>query len=124
MARILAVEDSETVRTQLRKDLEDAGHEVIEAEDGAAGLAQFQANAGIELVISDLNMPNMDGITMCAKLHEAGHRVPIFMLTTEAVEHLKQKAKENGVVAWIVKPYSADKLTQAVAKILARAKGS
>jgi two-component system chemotaxis response regulator CheY len=119
MAKVIVVDDSETLRFQLKKDLEGAGHNVVEAVDGADGLSKIQANPDVQLILCDVNMPNMDGLTMCSKVHqlESFKEVPIFMLTTEASAEMKARAKESGVRAWITKPYVADKLLQAVGKI-------
>ena len=119
MAKILVVDDSETLRNQLRKILDEAGHQVSEAFDGVNGLEVLQNNAGIQLIICDVNMPRMDGLTMCQKVHEspALSKIPIFMLTTESNLDMKAKGKEAGVLAWITKPFSAPKLVSAVEKV-------
>ena len=116
MAKILIVDDSESVRSQLSKDLTQASHEVIAAIDGVDGLAKLKANNDIRLVICDVNMPNMDGLTMCQNVRTLPNyaTVPILMLTTEANEEMKKTAKVLGIRAWIVKPYIAQKLLSAV----------
>lgn len=120
MAKILVVDDSDTVRMQLRKDLETKGHKVLEAIDGVDGLIKLQENDGIQLVISDVNMPNMDGFAMCTKIHQDPkyQAIKIFMLTTEASALMKLKGVDAGVRAWIVKPYVTEKLLSAVEKVL------
>jgi two-component system chemotaxis response regulator CheY len=121
MAKILLVDDSESLRIQLKKNLSGAGHEVVEAGDGVQGLAALNANKDVKLVICDVNMPNMDGLTMCAKVaaDPALNKIPIFMLTTETSDDVKAKGKQIGVRAWIAKPCPEDKLMMAVSKILA-----
>lgn len=120
MAKILVVDDSDAIRTQLRKDLETKAHVVVEAINGSDGLAKLNETEGVELIISDVNMPVMDGLSMCAKIRENPkyNAVKIFMLTTEASADMKTKGVAAGVKAWIVKPYVIDKLLMAVEKVL------
>lgn len=121
MAKILIVDDSELQRTQLKVVLQGAGHEVIEADDGSVGLDQLEKNPGIQLIVCDVNMPVMDGMTMCIKISESGKypKMPIFMLTTETSADLKERGKKAGVRAWIVKPFVNEKLLGAITKVLA-----
>lgn len=120
MAKILIVDDSETQRFALRQDLEKAGYEVTEAANGHEGLEKLSKNLDIALIISDVNMPVMDGITMCTKLKELGSHagIPIFMLTSEATPELKDRSKGAGVTAWIVKPYVGEKIVSAARKVI------
>lgn len=120
MAKILVVDDSESQRTQLKMDLETGGHVVIEGRDGQDGLDKLSQNSEVALVLCDVNMPGMDGLTMCSKIYQGGKfpNLPIFMLTSEATAELKKTAKEYGVRAWITKPYVASKLLDAVAKVI------
>lgn len=122
MANILIVDDSEAVRVQLRKDLQSKGHTVVEGVDGVDGLSKLQAATGIQLIIADVNMPNMNGFEMCTKIHQDAKykAIKIFMLTTEASALMKLKGMDAGVTAWIVKPYVAEKLLAAVDKVLLR----
>jgi two-component system chemotaxis response regulator CheY len=122
MAKVLIVDDSETLRHQLKRDLEAAGHTVVEAVDGADGLEKFQGRQDLELILCDVNMPNMDGLTMVSKLAAAlkAKNIPVFMLTTEASAEMKARAKESGVRAWITKPYIAEKLISAIQKVLSK----
>jgi two-component system chemotaxis response regulator CheY len=103
----------------MKQDLEAAGFTVVEAKDGVDGLEKLNQNSDTRLIICDVNMPNMDGITMCSKIHEGGKfpNLPIFMLTTEASPELKQNAKKFGVRAWIVKPFVPEKLVEAAKKV-------
>ncbi len=122
MAKILVVDDSEIIRVQLRTDLTNVGHEVLEAYDGLNGLAVLNENKDINLIISDVNMPEMDGLTMCEKLHndvEFSH-IPIVMLTTQSNPELKAKSKERGVIAWVTKPYKSNALIGGIGKILSK----
>lgn len=122
MAKILVIDDSETVRTQVKDALISGGHEVLEAVDGQDGYQKFKENSDIQLAICDVNMPNMDGITMCQKVHEDPDikKIPIFMLTTESSPDLKAKGKEAGVLAWMVKPFNPTKLLAGIDKVLSR----
>jgi len=120
MAKILIVDDSESQRTQLRSDLEKGQHSVIEAGNGHEGLDQLSKNPDVSAIICDVNMPGMDGLTMCLKIKQMNSfpNLPIFMLTSEATAEIKKTAKENGVRAWITKPYVAEKLLGALDKVL------
>ena len=101
MPLILIVDDARTMRDSLKEVLVPAGFDVVEAENGEQGL-EMVGKHPVDLVISDLNMPGMDGLTMCGHIKEQGHTMPIFMLTTQTNPELKAKAKAFGVVAWIV----------------------
>jgi two-component system chemotaxis response regulator CheY len=121
MAKILLVDDSETLRTQVVKLLTSKGHSVVESVDGIKGLEALNGNKDIKLIICDVNMPNMDGLTMCSRVAADPNmsRIPIFMLTTEASPDLKEKGKAAGVKAWLLKPYIEEKLIAVVERILA-----
>ena len=119
MAKILIVDDSEAIRIQLRKDLELNGHVVNEAMDGLDGLNQIAKHTDTELIICDVNMPRMDGLSMCSKVCQdpKNSNVKVFMLTTEASAEMKLRGKDAGVKAWITKPYILDKLLLAINKV-------
>jgi two-component system, chemotaxis family, chemotaxis protein CheY len=119
MKKILVVDDSETLRTQLRRILTTGGYEVVEGENGVHGLAQFEANQDVSLILCDVNMPEMDGLTMLEKIstNPAYPKVPIFMLTTESSADMKTRGKAAGVMAWVTKPFVEDKLMKAVEKV-------
>ncbi len=123
MAKILIVDDSNTLRSELRAELTQAGYEVLEAEDGAIALGQMEKNPDVSLIICDVNMPVMDGLTFLTQLvaKVGAGRYPVLMLTTEADASLKTRAKPLGVVAWITKPYVPDKLISGVGKLLSKA---
>lgn len=122
MAKILVVDDSETVRNRLVQDLQAVGHTVIEAEDGVKGLQTLNSNQDTNIVISDINMPEMDGITMCSKINatERLKGVHLFVLTTEFDQELKARGKEAGVKLWITKPVKMPKLIAVIQKIMER----
>ena len=107
MAKILVVDDSSTVRDEVAGFLTTNGLDVAVAVDGKDGLAKMKADPGIRLVVSDVNMPNMDGLTMVEKIRgELGNStVNIVMLTTESSPSMKERGKAAGIKGWIVKPF-------------------
>jgi two-component system chemotaxis response regulator CheY len=119
MKKILLVDDSVTLRMSLKEPLEKEGFEVIEAEDGVDGLKSLDENPDTKLVISDVNMPNMDGLEMVEKIKaiEKYKFIPILMLTTEGAAAVKQKGIELGVKAWAIKPIKAQKIISAAKKL-------
>lgn len=124
MASILVVDDSKTIRSLLKNILEKEGHSVLEAVDGNDGLAKFAGADSIQVVITDINMPNMDGITMCQELKKTdkGKFVPVLIISTEGSPELKNQAKTAGALAWMTKPPQADKLTATVSTVLSKLK--
>lgn len=122
MAKVLVVDDSETARVQVKMDLLEAGHQVLEAENGVKGLEVLNANKDVQLVISDVNMPEMDGLSMCEEIAGNGelNKIPIIMLTTQCGDDMKARGKKSGVVAWINKPHKASTLVSGIEKILSR----
>lgn len=110
MAQILVVDDSATMREMIRSFLSHHGFEVVTAVDGRDGLAQLARHPELRLVVSDINMPHMDGLTMAEKIRrEQGNTaLRIVMLTTEASPALRQRGKDIGVTGWIVKPFNGD----------------
>lgn len=116
---ILIVDDSQTVRQVLQLALADAGYEVIEAEDGFDALRKI-SGARVDMLITDLNMPNMDGLELIKKVREdSQHRfTPIVMLTTESSEEKKKAGREAGASGWIVKPFKPEQLLKVVKMVL------
>ncbi|MGF1454286.1 MAG: response regulator [Alphaproteobacteria bacterium] len=116
--KILAVDDSRTMRDMVAFTLKGAGFDVVEAEDGVDALSKVPGNA-FDLIITDVNMPNMDGITLIRKLREedACKGTPILILTTESEETKRQEGRSAGATGWIVKPFDPDKLLQVVSKV-------
>jgi two-component system chemotaxis response regulator CheY len=108
MAQILVVDDSSTVRNEVCDFLKQNGLQVVGAVDGKDGLAKLKADGQIKLVVSDVNMPNMDGLTMAEKIRsELGNSsVNIIMLTTENTPSMKDRGKAAGIKGWIVKPFN------------------
>lgn len=110
MAQILVVDDSSTVRNEVGDFLKKNGLIVTLAVDGQDGLAKLKADPGIKLVVSDVNMPNMDGLTMAERIRSElnNSAVNIIMLTTESSPTMKERGKAAGIKGWIVKPFKGD----------------
>ena len=110
MAKILVVDDSSTVRDEVAGFLRKAGLEVATAVDGKDGLAKVKADPGLKLVVTDVNMPNMDGLTMAEKIRSElrNSTLHIIMLTTESSPNMKERGKAAGIKGWIVKPFKGE----------------
>ena len=115
---ILAVDDSASIRQMVKFTLSDAGYTVIDAVDGKDALAKL--NGAVNMVITDLNMPNLDGIGLIRSLraNPAVKGVPILMLTTESQESRKQEGKQAGATGWIVKPFTTQQLLAVVKRLI------
>lgn len=120
MAQILVVDDSATVRSEVGGFLGQNGYQVAVAGDGRAGLEALRGDAGIKLVICDVNMPVMDGLTMAEKVRSElnDQSVPIIMLTTENDPKMKERGKAAGVRGWIVKPFNGAAVIGAIRKLV------
>jgi two-component system chemotaxis response regulator CheY len=116
---IMTVDDSASVRQMVGFTLRDAGYEVMEASDGRDALAKLNGKT-VQMVITDLNMPNLDGIGLIKSLRgSAAYKfIPIIMLTTESQTDKKQEGKAAGATGWIVKPFKPDQLLAVVRKVL------
>ena len=116
--KILTVDDSKTMREMVSFTLKAAGYEVIEAEDGKMALAAING-IKVDAVITDLNMPHMNGFELIRSLRgDPNYKfVPILMLTTEGEDSKKQEGKAAGATGWIVKPFNPDKLVEVVRKV-------
>ena len=119
MAKILAVDDSASMRQMVSFTLKGAGHTVIEATDGAQAL-QIAKGQNVDLVLSDVNMPVMDGIELVKNLRQLPSYkfTPILMLTTESAGDKKNEGKSAGATGWIVKPFNPDQLLTTIKKVL------
>ena len=119
MAKILAVDDSASMRQMVAFTLKNAGHEVLEAADGREAL-EIARKTPVNLVLSDVNMPNMDGIQLIRELRALPNYrfTPILMLTTESAASRKQEGKAAGATGWIVKPFDPDQLLATVDRVL------
>lgn len=116
---IITVDDAATIRRMVSFTLRGAGHEVLEAADGALALNLLQSRA-VDLVITDVNMPNMNGIELTRRLRAlpSFSRTPVLLLTTESDPAKKAEGRAAGATGWIVKPFSQEQLLAIVAKLL------
>lgn len=117
--KILSADDSASVRQMVQFTLEAAGYEVVTAVDGKDALDKLKS-ATVDLVITDLNMPNMTGLELIKQLRSlpAFKFVPIVMLTTESEEGIKAQGRAAGATGWIVKPFKQDQLLAVVKKLV------
>ena len=120
-ASILTVDDSSSLRMAIRIALNGAGYDVSEAVDGLDGLNKAKA-AKYDMIIADLNMPNMNGLEMIREIRKLPIQLgtPIIFLTTESDEAMKQEARAAGATGWLVKPFVPDQLLRIAAKVLGR----
>ena len=111
MSKVLAVDDSKPLLAMLTRCLEKGGHDVISAVDGVEALSQLRAHQP-DLVITDLNMPNMNGLEFIeeARKDPAGSALPILLLTTETAPALKERAREVRATGWLTKPFDPDQI--------------
>ncbi|TAK97685.1 MAG: response regulator [Aquabacterium sp.] len=116
---VLVVDDSSSLRALVKIALTRAGYAVVEGADGQEGLLQLDRGAKFNLIISDVNMPNMDGISFVQKVkqHPKHKFIPVIMLTTEDEQAKMQQAKAAGARAWLTKPFNPPELLDAVAKL-------
>ena len=117
--KILIVDDSATMRQQVNFTLSKSGFTVVEANDGQEGIAKIKEHQDLALIISDVNMPVMNGIEMLEEIkkQQLSSKVPCIMLTTEGKAELIERAKLAGVKGWIVKPFKPEQLVAIVTKI-------
>ncbi|MBF0620766.1 MAG: response regulator [Magnetococcales bacterium] len=117
--KIMTVDDSSSVRQMVGLTLKGAGYDVSEGVDGQDALNKLKT-AQVDMVVTDLNMPNMDGITLIRELRALPQYkfTPIVMLTTESQATRKQEGKSAGATGWIVKPFKPDQLLGVVKKVL------
>ncbi|MEO5690165.1 MAG: response regulator [Burkholderiaceae bacterium] len=120
MAQILVVDDSSTVRDEVAGFLKRNGLDVATAVDGKDGLAKLRMDPKVKLIVSDVNMPNMDGLTMAEKIRsELGNKtVNIVMLTTENNPNMKERGKAAGIKGWIVKPFKGEAVLATFKKLV------
>lgn len=115
---ILTVDDSRTIRDMLRLTLAGSGYRVIQAEDGLHGLEVLEAE-GADVIITDLNMPRLDGFGFIERVRADTRRrgIPILVLTTESTPVMKERARAAGATGWIAKPFDPDHLTTALRRV-------
>ena len=119
MKTIMAVDDSASLRQMVGVVLRGGGYEVVEAADGMDALSKLKGRE-VDLFLSDINMPNMDGLELTRQLRAMPQYkfVPIVLLTTESHPEKKQEGKAAGATAWIVKPFNPDQLLTVVKKVM------
>lgn len=125
MGKILIIDDSETARNDVAKILTKENFDLIFASTGQEGLEILQKkNTEIDLVLSDINMPEMDGLTMWETLHDlkVSNLPPILMITTETSEAIRNKARKLGVSGWVFKPVDAKSLVTSIKHVIAKNK--
>jgi two-component system, chemotaxis family, chemotaxis protein CheY len=117
--KILTVDDSPSIRQMVKLTLSNAGYEISEAGNGAEGLSKAQSSQ-VDMVVTDLNMPVMNGLGLIRELRKlpAYRGVPILFLTTESDPEMKKQAKAAGATGWITKPFQQDQLVAVVKKVL------
>jgi two-component system chemotaxis response regulator CheY len=117
---ILIVDDSSSLRTLVRMALTRAGYEVLEAGDGQEALEVLDKAARVHLVVCDVNMPRMDGITFVSQVKQSPkHRfLPVVMLTTEGEDSARERGRQAGAKAWMVKPFNPPQLLDTVSKLV------
>lgn len=117
---VLVVDDSVSMRQMVTFTLKGAGFEVVEAGDGKEAVAQLNGGTKPNLVITDLNMPNMDGISLIKEIRGmAAHKfTPVLMLTTESADDKKKEGQSAGATGWIVKPFNPDQMLATIKKVL------
>jgi len=116
---VLTVDDSASIRQMVSFTLKSAGYEVVEAVDGEDGLNKAKQK-GVNLVLTDQNMPKMDGLTLIKSLRTLPQyrSTPILMLTTESSDAMKSAGKAAGATGWLVKPFDPQKLLEVVKKVI------
>ena len=116
---VLVVDDSESIRELVGMTLESQGYQVHKSEDGVEAIDPL-SNSEVDLVITDLNMPNMDGISLLKKIRKDDSKVglPVLMLTTESQAAKKDEARKEGATGWIVTPFAQERLISVVKKVL------
>lgn len=117
---ILAIDDSSSIRMMTSFTLKSAGYDVIEAVDGIDGLEKAKVKS-IDLILTDQNMPRMDGLTLVRKLRTLPQysKTPILILTTETTDEMKALGRAAGATGWLAKPFDPQKLIEVVRKVLA-----
>jgi two-component system, chemotaxis family, chemotaxis protein CheY len=117
--RILAVDDSPSMRHMVSVTLRGAGYEVVEAADGDEAL-EYARGHSVDLVLADVNMPRMNGITLVAQLRTLpDYRLtPLLLLTTESSQQSKQQGKQAGATGWMIKPFHPDQLLATLDRVL------
>ena len=116
---VLTVDDSKTMRDMLKLALVNGGYTVVQADDGVHGVEVLAQNGNVDVIITDINMPRMDGFGFIEQVRRdpVNKAKPILVLTTESDPEKKQRARDAGATGWIVKPFNAEKLIAAVQRV-------
>lgn len=116
---VLTVDDSKTMRDMLRLALSEAGHTVVQADDGVHGVEVLSQTPAVDVIITDINMPRMDGFGFIDHVRRdpRNRATPILVLTTESEPAKKQRARDAGATGWIVKPFDPAKLVAAIRRV-------
>jgi two-component system, chemotaxis family, chemotaxis protein CheY len=116
---VLTVDDSASMRALLKAALTSRGYDVVQAEDGVAALEWLEANDSVDVIVTDINMPRMDGFGLIEALRAQSRfrDCPILVLSTESSDDKKARARSAGATGWIVKPFDADKLDSALRRV-------
>jgi two-component system, chemotaxis family, chemotaxis protein CheY len=116
---VLTVDDSASMRALLKAALTSRGYDVVQAEDGVAALEWLETNTGVDVIVTDINMPRMDGFGLIEALRAQSRfrDCPILVLSTESSDEKKARARSAGATGWIVKPFDADKLDSALRRV-------
>ena len=117
---ILAVDDSVSMRQLVKATLQGAGYQIVQASNGVEALQYAKTQAVPRLVLTDVNMPDMDGLTLLRELRKLDDykHVPILMLTTESGQDIKKRGREAGATGWLVKPFSPNELLATVKRVI------
>lgn len=116
---VLTVDDSRTMRDMLRFALTDAGHTVVQAEDGVHGVEVMREHGQFDVIITDINMPRMDGYGFIGEVRKdtINRATPVLVLSTESDPDKKMRARDAGATGWIVKPFDPEKLELAIRRV-------
>lgn len=119
-AKILVVDDSNTARASIEYTLKKGEYDVVTADDGTTGLTTLKSNPDVRMIITDLNMPQMDGITFIKEIRQITDfkYTPILMLTTESQDEKKMEGKAAGASGWLVKPFNPNQLIEVVKRFV------
>jgi two-component system, chemotaxis family, chemotaxis protein CheY len=120
MTTVLAVDDSASMRQMLAYTLRQGGYEVIEAGDGAEALKRLESSHDVRVVVTDQNMPHLDGLSLTRALRaqERWAKVPVLILTTESSPEIKREGRAAGATGWLMKPFEPQQLLDTLAMVL------
>lgn len=118
MQTVLAVDDSETMRQMVKMTLQTGNYNVILASDGEEGLSTFMSTSAVDLVVTDINMPKLDGLGLIKAIRARNQDVPILALTTESEDNMRKRGAEAGANGWLTKPFKPAQFMEVVKRIL------